>query len=863
MITVTINDRKITLKEPATVLEAAKMHGIEIPHFCDHELLEKFGGCRMCLVEVEKVPKLQPSCILTATDGMVVRTESPEIARARKAMLEFLLINHPLECPRCDKAGECALQDYTLIYGPAAGRFEEKKFKEPESVEDPLIVRNMERCIMCTRCVRMCEGVQGASAISVVGRGKHSFIEPFSGGGFDCDYCGGCVMVCPVGSLMSRLHRYHYRPWETEREVKTICPYCGVGCTVLVQVRQESIQRVTTPGFGTGVNQGILCVRGFFGYEFTGNRERLTAPLIRKGGGLKPATWDRALGLVAERFMDIKRKHGGGAIAGIASARCMNEENYLFQKLMRTAFNTNNIDSIARLGVAGARAFLDGLLGGGSTANPISGIAASGAVLVTGGDPTHINPVLGVRVRNAFRAGAKVVTLGYTPGLGMHRSTAVTPLPRTEGIALAGLLAAVLKKRGLPGENPELESTISSIKLPSASELEQVCGINDIQRAAEELACSPPVSIVAGSELFARPDGGRNLLVLAALSYILGAKLYLMSEKPNENGLMDMGCVPDMLPGELPVRISRYRRQFEEAWGVPVSMNPGKTLMEFMEGAGKGYIKAMYVMGENPAFNLPDSGLAKDALGGLEFLVVQDIFMSETAELAHVVLPAMCWPEKDGTYTNLERRTQTLKRAVKGKGMEDWKILAEVGRRAGLDMPYGSAEDIMAEIARVSPLHRGLTYDEIEAGAGIWPHKAPPAEDEREAPDVAGLCEKAPMPEHDKIHLLHDKPLYLSGTLSRRSPALNSIYPAPTAKVSEATAAEYSLGEGDTVEVSSSRRKLALPLEIEKDMPDRAVLLTNNFDGAGIMSLLGYNIEPLTRAPVLISVNAYIQKVGA
>lgn len=864
MITITVNDRRIVLEKPVTVLEAARANGIDIPHFCDHPILEKHGGCRMCLVEVDKISRLQTSCTLMAADGMVVKTETPEIIRARKAVLEFLLINHPLDCPRCDKAGECSLQDYTVIYGPAAGRFEERKRKEPESLADPLLVRNMERCIMCTRCVRMCSGVQGASALSVVGRGKYSFVEPFSGGYFDCDYCGNCVTACPVGSLMSRLHRYSYRPWETEREVVTICPHCGVGCSLLVQVRGESIQRTRAVENGAGVNRGILCARGFFGYEFVESKGRLTTPLIKKKDGtFREASWDEALSLVAEKLLEMKKIHGGSSVAGIASARCTNEENYLFQKLMRTAFGTNHIDSIARLGLAGARRFLDEILGQGSTANLVDGLLHSDAILVAGDDPTRVAPVLGVRIRNAHRSGANVITVGFTPGLQMHRDTAVKPGPMTEGIVLAALLGELLKRRSLPGEDLGLEETIKAMELPTLEEIEGICDTGGIIKAADDLRDKASVSIVAGRGLTAQEHGDRNLLVLAALTYILGARVHLLPEGPNENGLLDMGCVPDMLPGEMPFTNQAFRHRYETAWGQPVSMILGKDLMEIMEGAHNGHVKAMYVMGENPAFNLPDSGFAREALGRLEFLVVQDLFMTETAELAHVVLPAMGWAEKDGTYTNLERRIQVLRRAVAGKGREDWKILSEIGRLAGLEMAYSSAEDIMAEIASVSPLHRELTYQDIEDGMDLWPYKGEPVSHAARL-DLAGLCRKVALPpQEDKaLGLMLERPLFHSGTTSRHCPALMSVCPEPTAGFNRDTAEKLGLKEGDVVEVSTGKGGFTLSVRVEDEPTPGTVMLSNNFQGKGIFSLFGYNREPVTGAPLLVVEKAKVNKVS-
>ena len=442
MITVTINGKEIKLEKPVTVLEAARSAGIKIPTLCWHEQLEKYGGCRLCLVEIEKIPRLQTACTFMVADGMIVRTETEQIADVRRGILEFLLINHPLDCPVCDKAGECELQDLVEKYGSTKGRYKEKKRKVPESLEDPIIVRNMERCIMCTRCVRMCEGVQGASAIDVIGRGGHSHIEPFSGGRYDCEYCGNCISVCPVGAIMSRLHRHSFRPWQMVNETETICPYCGVGCTLIVQVRDDVIKRVV-PRIGSVVNNGLLCARGRFGYEFVGSKERLTTPLIKKNGVLEKATWEEAISLVAKKLSEIKEKYGNSAIAGIASPRCTNEDNYIFQKFMRVVLGTNNIDSTARTGYAGSQSFMENIFGQGATANLIPDLSKSDLILVVGGDPTAVNPILGLQIRACSRKGGKVLTIGKVKGLKFFNHRALNPKPYTDAILFEGIVTAL------------------------------------------------------------------------------------------------------------------------------------------------------------------------------------------------------------------------------------------------------------------------------------------------------------------------------------------------------------------------------------------------------------------------------------
>ncbi|GAB4390042.1 MAG: formate dehydrogenase subunit alpha [Thermodesulfovibrionales bacterium] len=863
MITITINGKRISLEKPTTVLEAAKANGISIPHFCHHPLLEQYGGCRMCLVEVEKMPKLQTSCTLTVTDGMVIRTESPEISKARKAVLEFLLINHALECPVCDKAGECKLQDYTMRYGPTAGRFEEGKRKHPESLDDPVIVRNMERCILCTRCVRMCDGVQGASAISITGRGNHSFMEPFSGGRYDCEYCGNCLTVCPVGAIMSRLHRYRYRPWQMDAEVKTVCSYCGVGCSMIAEVRENSIMR-TVPRIGLGHNNGILCNRGRFGYGYVKSGERLTTPLIRKNGSLEPSSWDEALSTVAQKLKDIKERHGGEAIAGVASARCANEDNYMFQRLMRAGLGTNNIDSIARLGFAGAQRLLEGMLGQGVTANIISGIPQADAILVMGGDPTRINPVMGIQIRNAYRRGTSTITIGNAPGLKWHTTLGLSPLPLTEEALLGGVLSEVLSGKALPGDDPELEKAIKELDLPSPEEAARLSGVprEQIAQAAQALKEASSSCMVLGRDAVS----GGNLLLVGSLAYAVNARIYLMSERPNEQGLMDMGCLPDMLPGERPVALANFRKRCEDVWGAKVPEKEGLTLMEFFEAAASGSLKAMYVMGENPAFNLPDSGFVRQALSRLEFLVVQDIFLTETAEMAHVVLPATSWSEKDGTFVNLERRIQRLGRAVSGpeKCMDDWKILAEVGKKMGLDMSFGDAASVMAEISRVSPLYAGLTYEDIDAGANLWPYKGEPLRHPVGADIAQFRAYKKPSARAERpLHIAIEKPLFHSGTLSRGSSSLNSLYPEPVVRLGRETAGRHSLAEGDRVEITTDKGALTLSVTIDETAPESVLYLTNNFRDKGAYALVGYSLDPVTKAPVPDGGGVSMKKVGA
>ncbi|MEJ2182858.1 MAG: molybdopterin-dependent oxidoreductase [Nitrospirota bacterium] len=819
---ITINGRRVAADDGMTVLDAALRNGIEIPHLCDYPMLEKFAGCRMCLVSVAGHPKLVASCTLKPEEGMVIETETPDVQRARKAVTEFMLINHPLECPSCDKAGMCSLQEYAVRYGAASGRFEEKKIVKSENSGDPLIARNMGRCIMCTRCVRTCTGVQGANALAPVGRGNTSVIEPFAGDSFSCEYCGNCLSVCPVGALTSRLHRYGARPWDMDKRSRSICPHCGTGCQVTVESRKGSIQRVS-PRSGDRPGACILCARGSFGYGFVASPQRLTSPLIREGGRLRRASWEEALRRVSEGFLEIKRSYGGSAIAGVASVYCTNEDDYMLQRLMRTAFGTNNIDSPARLGIAGSRPFIEGILGPGARAAAVSDVPASDAVLVLGGDPVSEMPVAGVKVRNAFMKGATVITFGHTPGLARHSTFS---FDGQEWLAVEALLAQVLKRRRPRGEDSALEELTRKLELPEPEDMPNMHHAEDIARAAEMLESKRSVTIIAGCGAAAHRHGARNLLVISALAHALGAGLVLSSEGPNENGLLDMGCTPDRLPGGAAIDDRDAKAKFEEAWGCTIPGWRGLSLMEMFEAAHAGAVRAMYVMGSNPAASLPCARSVRGALEGLDMLVVQDILMTETARMADVVLPAAGWAEKEGTYTNVERTVVHMEKALDTDLRPDWTILAELSSLCGVDAEYSSAEDVMAEAAGLVPGYGGVAYAALRTGRRFKAGGSG-SRNSLDTSDYEELCKKPPAEGTGDYHLIVEKSIVSPGTLCRHSDALMSVSAFPSLLMNSETAAGLALKQGDIAEVITDCGSMRLTVRLIPSLSEKTVALAD------------------------------------
>jgi NADH-quinone oxidoreductase chain G len=838
---ITINGRLITADDGMTVLDAALKHNIDIPHICHHPMLEKYGGCRMCMVSVEGSPRLVSSCTLKPEVGMVIETESTEIIKARKAVLEFLLINHPLECPSCDKAGACKLQDYAFRYGAASGRFEEKKIVKTRNLNDPLIKKNMGRCIMCTRCVRMCAGVQGANALAPLGRGNKSIIGPFAGDKFDCEYCGNCISICPVGALTSRKSKYGARAWNMDKTASSACPHCGMACQVKVESRMQSIQKVS-PLDADSLSEGILCARGNFAHDFLQSPARLSTPLVRENGHLKEATWDEALKRISEGLLQIKKDHGGDSIAGIASANCTNEDNYMFQKFIRSALGSSNVDSSARMGLAGSRPFVENLLGPNATAFSVSEVSSSDAIIVLGGDPLFEMPLLGVKIRNAFNNGATIINFGDAKGLEKHCTFNFKTPQENQWPAVEALLGQLLKDKRQRDGNLVMENLLYKLELPEPEEIPYIHHAEDISCAAQTLENNEDITIVVGRGAAMHEHGARNLLVISALAYALNARLVLSSEKPNENGALDMGCSPERLPGGYSINDETARKKFEAGWGCNIPIQQGMTLMEMFEAAKDGKLKALYIMGYDPAESLPGSGFVQEALESLDMLVVQDIFLSETARMADVVLPAASWGEKNGTYTNVQQQTVSIEKAIENINRPDWQILADLSTLCNVKANYKTAKEVMAEAERLSADAKSIKSDNSRKGPEI-------ALEGRGMPDITELFSMPPMPEQSKYHLELERSYFSTGSLSRNSISMMDICHAPALNINPETAKGLGLKDGDKATVSTDQGLVVLPVKIIPSFTDGTCMISSSSIMHGIMGLFKSKVSRFTSTP--------------
>ncbi len=857
MIRVIINERTVFLPEPVTVLEAAKRAGIKIPTLCHLEGLTPWGGCRLCLVEIEKIPRPQTACTTMVTDGMVVKTETEDIIKARRAVLEFLLINHPLECPVCDKAGECELQDAVLKYGPSQGRFKEGKRKSPEIIKDPLIVRNMKRCILCTRCVRTCRELQGADALSVINRGDRSVIEPFSGERFDCEYCGNCLSACPVGSLISRLHLHEYRPWMVET-VDGICGICGVGCRILIQKRGNSIIRFWSglgmEGYMNEPNNGLTCAAGRFGYDFIDHENRLRSAFIRVGDTRYTLHHGEAISRAASSLVEIRKKYGASAIAGIAGGRLTNEDAYLFGKLIR-GLGSNNLDSIVRLGYLQMEQFFEELLGPGATANRLQGIVNSEAIIVAGGDPLSIAPVFGIHIRQAYLRGADVLTIGPCPGLKRHRTWQI------EEKSLIELTGQIWKSRAGKVDLRAGEKLLSSLSgffsQPSQISPEHgpkkgdsFFGMPELSSIVDSLSRKELISIVLGNGILQNKEGPLNLFLYGMIALLLDARVYILQESPNEQGLIDMGILPDMLPGGRDISIDAWRGHVEEIWGFPVSNEKGHTLYEIMELIEGGHIKALYIAGIDPVTELPGGGRIQKALNKVELLIVQDPFFTETMSLAHIGIPVSTWPEREGSFTNFERRLQFFRKSIepglKEEMLEDWQIFKEIGQLSGISMSCNSVDEIWREICTVSGLHKNLSPAELKKGL-LWPYKGEPLRHTK--PVIEEWLDRLQPEDYPKglqkegLKILLEKSPLLSATISRYSKAIGLISGGPVVRMSSKT--RQSLNIEEELRIAGPFGEMGFPVKIDDTIPDGVLLVPFFKEGKGLLSVTDFAISSI------------------
>jgi formate dehydrogenase major subunit len=895
MSTVNISIDGQTLQVPGgtTILAAARSIGIDIPTLCHLEMEKRFNqqaaACRVCVVEIANRRNLAPACATAVTDGMVIHSESPRVVEARKTVINLMLSDHPLDCLTCEQAGNCALQDLCYRYDITHTAFPGERNDFPIDDSNPFYLAELNKCVACRRCVMVCGNFQHAHAIGFSQRGfathpSAPFDQPISDS--DCVSCGNCVSVCPTGALRPK-SREKFRFWEVRR-VKTICSYCGVGCEMNLLVKNNKVVGVE-PSDGPA-NEGLLCVKGKFGFNFINHGDRLTTPLIKKGGRFVEAGWDEAYALIASKLREIKGESGPGALAGLASARVTNEENYLFMKMVRAVFGTNNVDHCARLCHASTVAGLATTLGSGAMTNSIHEISDADVIFVTGSNTTETHPVIGAKIRQAVAAGARLIVAEPRRIDLVKQADIFLQITPGTNVALYNGMMNVILEEGL--QNGEFirercenyDELVRVIKNYTPEKVADICGIaaDDLRRAARLYAGAGAASIFYSMGVTQHSTGTSGVMGISNLALLCGqigkasAGVNPLRGQNNVQGACDMGCLPGDFTGYQKVADPAAVAKFEKAWGVKLPTDPGHTVTEIIPMAGKGEIRFLYIMGENPMLSDPDQKHVKAGLEALDFLVVQDIFLTETAELADVVLPAASFAEKDGTFTNTERRVQRVRRAIPpvGQARADWVILQEMMGHLGYHKTYADPSEIMEEIASLTPSYGGISFTRLEQETLQWP--CPTADHPGTTFLHGDKCARGPglfqprdfrpsaeLPDATYPFILTTGRIlyhYHTKTMTGKEEGLNKLFPGSFVEIHPGAAAKLGIADGCRVRISTRRGVVEAMARVTDKLRENVLFMPFHFADGPANALTNPVLDPVAKIPELKSCAAKVEK---
>lgn len=744
MIHAIIDGVPVEVEKGTTILQAAEAAGITIPTLCYIKGLMPDGSCRMCMVEIENRgwSKLDTACSAHVSEGDVIQTKSEKVIASRRGVLDLLLSNHKTDCFSCPSNGACKLQDYCYEYGVEKTSYEGEMTDFPIDDSNPFFTYNPNLCILCHRCVNTCNKIVGRGAIDTAERGFNSVIStPF---GVDlrdssCESCGNCVAACPTGALTMK-RRKEYRPWQVERKVLTTCPHCATGCQYYLVVKDGKV--VDTEAANGPSNRGLLCVKGRSGsFDFVHSPERLKYPLIKnkETGEFERASWDEALDLVASKFMEIKKKYGPDALAGFACSRSPNEDIYMMQKLVRCAFGTNNVDNCARVCHSASVAGLAMTLGSGAMTNPIADITQNpDVIMLVGSNPEEAHPVVGMQIRQAVQRGCKIIVADPRDiGLAQHADIHLKLRPGTN-VAFANGIMHVIIEEGLQDmkfieERTEgYEKIREIVKDYTPEKVGEICHIDpeDLRKAAIMYAKADKAPIIYCLGVTEHSTGTEGVMSMSNMALLVGklgregCGVNPLRGQNNVQGACDMGALPGDFPGYQKVKNPEVIEKFEKAWGTKLSTEPGLHATDVWPKAIQGEVKGLYIFGEDPIVTDPDTSHIIKALETLEFVVMNELFMTETAQYADVILPGVSYAEKEGTFTNTERRVQRVRKAVTlpGEARLDTDIFIDIMNRMGYPQPHLTSAEIMDEIASVTPSFGGISHARLDAGETLqWP----------------------------------------------------------------------------------------------------------------------------------------------
>ncbi|ELS0446120.1 formate dehydrogenase subunit alpha [Enterococcus faecalis] len=883
-VTLSIDNQEVTVPKGTTILEAAKGLGVEIPTLCHLKELAPDGSCRMCVVEVEGGRRggLTTACTAHCQEDMVVSTHSEKVADSRRFILDLLLSNHKLECFSCGKNGDCQLQQYALDYGIDATSFTEGKRMpcHQEDTSNPFFSYDPEKCIMCRRCARVCQLRQGRDVLSIANRGFETKMMPSYGQAFDqsiCESCGNCVSSCPTGALTAKDTK-EYRKWETHK-IPTTCPHCGTGCQMNLLVKNNRL--VGVEPLDGPANKNLLCVKGkFASYKFVGSGDRLTEPLIKRNGIFEPASWEEALTLVSSKFNEIKAENGPDALAGFSCSRATNEDNYVFQKMVRAAFGTNNVDNCARVCHSASVHGLAQTLGSGAMTNPIADITEDvDMILLVGSNPEEAHPVIGAQIRQAIQRGTQVVVVDPRKINLVKDSALHLQVQAGTNVAFANGMMHVILKEGLADRHFIEERTEGFLDLEkmvadyTPEKVAEICHIHpeDLIQAARMYAKAEKAPIIYCLGVTEHSTGTEGVMSMSNLAMLVGkvgkpgCGVNPLRGQNNVQGACDMGCMPYDFPGYQKVNNPEVIDKFEKAWHVPLNRNTGLTSTKVLPAATTGNVKGLYIFGEDPIVTDPDTGHVRQALESLDFLVVQELFMTETAAYADVVLPGISYAEKDGTFTNTERRVQRVRKAVepRGQAREDYEIFCEVMTRMGYPCAYESAKEIMKEISAVTPSFGGINYERLEKESLQWPCRSltDPGTPIMHVGSFArgkGLFKAIPykqaqeLPDEEYPYLMSTGRMlyhYNTRAMTGRTEGINQIANHSYIEINAVDAQALGIQEGDKVEVHSRRGKIETYAAVGNRVFPQEVFMTFHFPDGNVNEITNAVFDDIATIP--------------
>lgn len=886
-----LNGQSISARADETILQAAQRQGIEIPHLCYSERQGQDGNCRACVVEIDGERVLAPSCCRYPANDMKVKTDSERALHSQKMVLELL---------KADVSEQPHTLNSELDYWAGKLNVSTPRFKsrqQPKAdLSHPGIAVNMDACIQCTRCVRACRDVQNNDVIGLAKRGHHTEIvfdlaDPM--GESTCVACGECVEACPTGALMPANEVGMVVP---DKQVDSVCPYCGVGCQLTYNVKDNKILYIE--GRDGPANHGRLCVKGRYGFDYVHHPHRLTKPLIRREGVPKhadfefdpndlhkvfrEATWEEALAKTCEGFLGIRDQLGPNALAGFGSAKGSNEEAYLFQKLIRTGFKTNNVDHCTRLCHASSVVALLECLGSGAVSNPVADVDEAEVIMLIGANPTVNHPVGATWMKNAIRKGTKLILMDPR-GTDMAReATYQLQFKPGSDVPMLNAIMHVIVEENLVDEafiasrTEGFASMQEHLKAYSPEAMAPICGIpaETLREVARLYAKSKASMIMWGMGISQHVHGTDNARCLISLALMTGqigrpgTGLHPLRGQNNVQGASDMGLIPMVFPDYQPVGDGEAREYFEQLWNSPLDPNPGLTVVEIMDAIHAGNLKGLYVMGENPAMSDPDVNHARQSLAELDHLVVQDIFLTETAYLADIVLPASGFPEKTGTFTNTDRQVQLGRQALDppGDARQDLWIIEQIAKGMGLDWHYNDVSDVFAEIRKAVPNMAGITWQRLEAeGAVVYPCLAEgdpgePVIFTEDFPRDNGLGKFVPAdivppderPDAEYPYVLITGRMlehWHTGSMTRRSNVLDALEPEAVATLNPLTLDEIGVKPGELITLATRRGEIAMTARADLSVPTGAVFMAFCYYEAAVNKLSNAALDPAAKIP--------------